>query len=431
MEISFPYGYDPRWYQEPLWKFMQTGGKRAIAVWHRRGGKDLTAINLTATLSMLKVGLYWHMFPTYAQGKKIAWDGKTKEGKPFRDAFPKELVSSVNNTEMKMTLSTGQIYQVVGADKPDSLVGPNPLGIIFSEWSLMSPVIWDLMQPILAENGGWAIFIFTPRGKNHAYKMLNKAKKNPRWFTEILPNSITKVISQEAIQEMKDAGMSEEMLAQEIECSFEAPVEGSYYGRLINKAEEQGRVCNVHWEPKLLVNTAWDLGIGDYMSIWFYQIYGMEIRIIDFYQNSGEGLEHYAKVLQEKDYVYGQHFAPHDITVRELSDGKSRLEKARSLGIRFVVGKQYEVSDGIESVRSILPRCWFDEKKTELGLECLKQYHKEYDENNKVFRDRPAHDWSSHAADSFRELAWSLRNRPKTPKKPQDVAQQEYNLFEQ
>jgi phage terminase large subunit len=429
MEIEFPVNYEPRWYQQPLWQFIESGGTRAVAVWHRRAGKDLNAINIAATLSMQKVGLYWHLFPTYAQGKKIAWDGKTRDGKPFLNAFPESLIVSKNNTEMKITLSTGQIYQVVGADKPDSLVGANPIGVILSEWSLMNPKIWDLIQPILAENGGWAIFIFTPRGKNHAYKMLQMAKKNPKWFAEVLPNSVTKVIHPDAVQEMRDSGMSDEMVAQEIECSFEAPVEGSYYGKLINKAEEEGRVCSVPWEPKLLVNTSWDLGMNDSMSIWFYQRYGFEVRIIDYYQNSGEGLQHYAKILREKDYVYDRHFAPHDIEVRELSDGKSRREKAKALGIRFEVGKQHEILDGIEQVRSTLPMCWFDEKKTEFGLECLKQYHKEWDEVRAVFRDNPAHDWSSHAADSFRELAWSLKNRPKKKSVEQTVAQSDYDMM--
>ncbi len=431
MKIKMPNDFTPRWYQEPLWKYMQGGGKRAVCVWHRRGGKDLNSINIAATLSMLRPGLYWHLFPTYAQGKKIAWDGKTKDGRPFLEAFPEQLVVGKNNTEMKITLSTGQIYQVVGADKPDSLVGPNPVGVILSEWSLMSPVIWDLIQPILAENGGWAIFIYTPRGKNHGYKMFNRAKKNANWFVSYLPNSVTKVVSDEAIEEMKVSGMSDEMIAQEMECSFEAPVEGSYYGKLMNKAEDEKRVCNLPWEPKLPVHTAWDLGIGDYMSIWFYQLYGHEIRVIDYYENSGEGLTHYIKHLKEKDYVYGNHYAPHDIEVRELSDGKSRWEKAKALGIRFIVGKQHDVSDGIEQVRSILPRCYFDESKCEIGLECLKQYHKEWDEKNNVFRDNPAHDWSSHGADAFRELAWSLRERPKKLSKPQEKAESEYDMFQQ
>lgn len=416
---------------------MQTGGflkKRAVVVAHRRYGKDLNAIHLCVTAAMQRVGLYWHLFPTYAQGKKIAWDGKTKEGKPFLDAFPAELVAATNNSEMKKTLKNGSIYQVVGADKPDSLVGANPLGLIVSEWSLMSPAVWKFMMPILAENDGWVIFIFTPRGKNHGYMMLQTAIKemaagNKNWFGGIFKNSYTKVVSEEAIQEMKTAGMDDAMIEQELECSFEAPIPGSYYGALMAKADKDGRIGKVPWEPLLQVDTAWDLGVGDSTAIWFYQTYGQEIRIIDYYENSGEGLPHYIKVLGQKDYVYGRHYAPHDIEVREFSSGKSRFEVARSLGIKFQVGHQFPIEEGIEAVRGIIPRCWFDATRCEVGIEGLKQYHKEWDDDKQCFRDRPTHDWSSHPADAFRELAMSFRNRPKHLKKPQQKAVDDYDVY--
>lgn len=437
-EITFPHQYTPRWYQTNLWKYMQKGGfrrKRGVWVVHRRGGKDLNAIHLINTAGAERPGLYWHVFPTYAQGKKIAWDGKTKEGKAFRAAFPTQLVEGENHTEMKMTLKNGVIYQVIGADKPDSLVGPNPVGIVFSEWSLMNPTVLDLMKPILAENEGWALFIYTPRGKNHGWKQLQLAKKNGidkggRWFWEVLPNSYTGVVSQEDIEQERREGMSDEMIAQEFDCSFDSPMEGSYYGKLLDKAEREKRIGNIPWDPKLPVHTAWDLGIGDYMSIWFYQVYGHEVRIIEYYQNCGEGLAHYAKFLKDKDYVYGNHYAPHDIEVRELGTGKSRKEVARGLGIRFIAGRQLPVDEGIEAVRGLLPQCWFDEKKCELGLDGLRSYHKEYDEDNKVFRDKPEHDWASHPADSFRELAVSLKKRSKGNKKPQEKAEHEYDPME-
>jgi hypothetical protein len=431
-QISIPYDFEPRWYQLNLWRHMQLNGfrkKRGVWVVHRRGGKDLNSINLIATAGMERPGLYWHLFPTYAQGKKIAWDGKTKAGRPFLDAFPKELIKSKNHTEMKLTTHNGIIYQVVGADKPDSLVGANPVGVILSEWSLMAPFVWELLQPILAENDGWCLFIFTPRGKNHGWKMLEMAKKNPNWFWEVLPNSVTKVIPDEAVQEMKDSGMSEEMIAQEIEVSFEAPVQGSYYGKLINAAETQGRITRVPWEPRLPVHTAWDLGVGDSTSIWFYQQYGLEVRLIDYYENSGEGLPHYAKILKEKDYAYGRHFAPHDIEVREFTSGKSRWDTARSLGIRFEVGKQLPIDEGIEAVRGLLPRCWFDSVKCEKGIEGLKQYHKEWDDDKQCFRDKPEHDWSSHPSDAFRELAMSIKSRPKNRGEQQTTADSQYDML--
>lgn len=411
---------------------MQNGGfrrKRAAVVWHRRAGKDLNAIHLINTAGAERQGLYWHLFPTYAQGKKIAWDGKTKDGKPFRDAFHPDMVAAVNHTEMKMTLKNGVTYQVIGADKPDSLVGANPVGIIMSEWSLMPPSVWTFLQPMLAENEGWALFIFTPRGKNHGWKTVEMAKRNPRWFWEILPNSYTQAVSEDAIQAMREEGMTEEMVEQEMECSFEAPVQGSYYGNLIAKAAAEGRIARVPYEPRLLVHTAWDLGMSDYTTIWAYQQYGFEKRIINYYQNSGEGLAHYAKKLREWDYVFGNHFAPHDIEVRELGTGVSRKKTAQSLGIKFITGQQLPIDDGIEAVRNILPSCWFDEKNCDEGIEALKQYHKEWDDDKHCFRDKPEHDWSSHAADGFRELAQSVKSAMKKAQKPQTTTLQDYDMM--
>lgn len=434
MSIELPFEFEPRWYQVPLWRYFQTGGfkkKRAAVIWPRRHGKDLDAINLVATAMAERPGLYWHVFPTYAQGKKIAWDGKTKEGRPFRSHFPPDLVSGENNTEMKLTLGRlNSIYQVVGADKPDSLVGANPVGVVLSEWALMAPYVWDLLQPILAENEGWALFIYTPRGKNHGYKTFRNMQKDPTAFAELRKNSETKVVTPEAIQSMRDHGMPDEMIEQEMECSFEAPVAGAYYGKMMTAARAEGRIGKVPWEPKLPVHTAWDLGMDDEMSIWFYQATGMEIRIIDLLKGRGEGLPHYAKEMGKKKYVYGRHFAPFDIEVRELGTGKSRKDTARELGIRFVVVRKHEVADGIETVRNIIPRCWFDEEKCEEGIESLTQYHKEWDEQLLTFKDKPEHDWSSHDADSFRTLAMgfnegSLRRKSSMP----THAQMDYDVF--
>lgn len=369
------------------------------------------------------------MFPFYSQGKKIAWDGRTKEGVSFLSSFPEQLVTGKNNTEMKLTLSTGTIYQVVGADKPDTLVGSNPIGVVLSEWSLMSPKVWQLIQPILAENDGWALFIYTPRGRNHGYKTLQVARKNPKWFAEVLPNSYTKAVTEEAIQEMRDSGMPDEMVDQEMECGFDTPIAGSYYGSHLNKVREAKRICKVPWESRLPVHTAWDLGVGDSTAIWMFQLIGAEIRIIDHLEATGEGLPYYAKELKAKPYVFGNHYAPHDIMVRELGSGKSRFEIARSLGIRFTVIPQHRIEDGIEIVRDILPRCWFDEEKCEYGIECLNQYHKEYDDLRMVYKNTPCHDWSSHSADAFRYLAKGAGYRLKKARKPDNPIKKDYNEF--
>lgn len=409
--IQVPNDWEPREYQKPLWSFLENGGKRAVAVWHRRAGKDLVAINWCATKAVEKPGLYWHLFPTYNQGRKIAWDGMTKTGRKFLDHFPEQLRKAVNNTEMRLTLKNGSIYQVVGTDNPDRLVGANPVGVIFSEYSLQDPRAWQHIRPILTENKGWAVFIYTARGRNHGYDMLNMAKKNDLWFHQVLTANDTQAISREDIEEEKDAGMPIEMIEQEFYCSFDAPLVGSYYGNYMARALADNRITSVPYDPLVEVHTAWDLGIGDSTAIIFFQVVGLEIRIIDYYENDGEGLAHYAKIIREKEYAYGEHIGPHDLQVREMSTGKSRIESARGLGLRFRIIPNLRVDDGIEAVRTILSRCWFDTKKCERLIEALRQYRKDFDDRNKVFRNTPLHDWTSHPADALRYMALGLKDR--------------------
>lgn len=431
MNISLPYNFTPRTYQVPLWRYMEDSapGKRAVCVWHRRAGKDLTAMNITAPKMFERPGMYWHMLPTYKQGRSIVWNGCTRDGRKFLDHFPKELVEAENATEMRMTFKNGAIWQVVGTDNPNSLVGTNPFGVVFSEFSLHDPVAWDYIRPILAENGGWALFIYTARGKNHGFKLLEMAKKNEKWFHQVLkagsgsgatkrPDG-TPVISDEIIDDERRSGMSEEMIEQEFYCSFDAPMVGAYYASQMRDADKQHRIGKVPWEPKLLVDTAWDLGVDDSTSIWFIQRYGMEYRAIDYYENSGEGLTHYVKILKEKAYAYGKHFAPHDIEVREFSSGKSRVETGRMLGIRFTTVQRHDVEDGIEAVRNILSSFWMDENNCERGINGLREYRKEWDEEKKVFRGTPLHNWASHPADAFRTYAWGVKSRPRHVKPPQ------------
>ena len=410
-EITVPVDWAPRPYQFPLWKFLEDGGKRAVAVWHRRAGKDLLSINWCAVSALTRPGLYWHLFPTYNQGRKIAWDGMTRDGRKFIDHFPQETWEAVNNTEMRLTLKNGSIYQVVGTDNVDRLVGANPVGVVFSEYSLQDPRAWDYIRPILAENGGWALFIYTARGRNHGYDLLNMAKRNEKWFQQTLSVDDTRAISQEAVDEERDSGMPDEMIQQEFYCSFDAPLVGSYYGNAMARLLADGKITGVPYEQRLEVHTSWDLGMNDSTAIIFFQRHGGEIRIIDYYESSGEGLAHYVKILKEKEYLYGEHIAPHDIQVREMGTGKSRLEVARELGIRFRVAANLRIDDGIEAVRTTLPKCFFDEKKCSHLIEALRQYRKDFDEKHKVFRDRPLHDWTSHPADAMRYLAVGLRDQ--------------------
>lgn len=428
--IKVPIDWQPRPYQLALWKFLEGGGKRAVAVWHRRAGKDLSSINWCAVSALTRPGLYWHLFPTYNQGRKIAWDGMTRDGRKFLEHFPKEMWEAVNNTEMRLTLKNGSIYQVVGTDNVDRLVGANPVGVVFSEYSLQDPRAWNYIRPILAENGGWALFIYTARGRNHGYDLLNMAKKNESWFQQVLTVEDTRAIPIEAVDEERASGMPEEMIQQEFYCSFDAPLVGSYYGNAMARLLADGHLGKIPYDPVLEVHTAWDLGVGDSTSIVFFQMSGNEIRLIDYYENSGEGLPHYVKILREKEYVYGDHFAPHDIQVRDFSTGKSRIEVARELGVKFRIVANLRIDDGIEAVRSVLPRCYFDETKTAHLIEALRQYRKDFDDKNKVFRDKPMHDWTSHPADAMRYLALGIRDRinRRNINLPR-LAEAEYSIF--
>jgi len=448
-EIVLPYKWKPRSYQMHAWRYFQgpEEGKRGAAVWHRRAGKDLFAINLCSVKSMERVGLYWHLLPTYKQGRAIVWNGSTRDGRKFLDHFHPDLIKSKNGTEMSVDFVNGSRYQVVGTDDIDSLVGTNPIGCVFSEYSLHDPGAWEYIRPILLENGGWALFIYTPRGKNHGFTMKEMAKKNERWLCSLLtagdgPNSTKRddgrpVISDEMIQQERNEGVEEAMIQQEYFISFDAPLTGAYYGTQMANAEKEKRICGVPHEPRLPVDTWWDLGMDDSTTIVFTQRVGQEEHVIDYYENSGEGLAHYAKAVRgqldgmfhRQEYTYGTHNAPHDIEVRELGTGKSRRETAASLGLKFRVVKKHDVEDGIEQVRNVLPQCWFDLTRCERLINALSSYTKEYDEKRKVYKNHPCHDWSSHGADAFRMFAMGRKDRVKRDKKIQQDAVDEHNYL--
>jgi hypothetical protein len=321
---------------------------------------------------------------------------------------------------MFIRFKNGSTWQLVGSDTYDSLVGSPPIGVTASEWALADPAAWAYLRPILRENGGWAVFNYTPRGENHGFDLYQMAQNDPEhWFCQLLTVNDTKVIPQDVLdQERKEIIQkdgNDALYQQEYMCSFTVPIAGAYYASHLMKAENEGRITNVPIETSLPVDTFWDLGIDDSTTIWFVQAAGQELRVIDYYENSGEGLAYYAKVLQDKGYVYGRHFAPHDIQVRELGSGKSRLETARGLGINFKVAPMLSIEDGIEAARNILSRCWFDKTRCHKGLNALKSYHKEWDEKNKVYRPHPEHDWSSHGADAFRTFAVSYKKPMQMP----------------
>lgn len=430
--IRIPNNWTPRPHQRALWDYLEAGGKRAAAVWHRRAGKDSVAINWTATAGLQRVGTYWHMLPEAAQGRKVIWDGIDRQGRRIIDqAFPKEIRRGQNEHEMKIELLNGSIWQVVGSDNYNSLIGANPIGIVFSEWSVAKPSAWDYMRPILAENGGWALFIYTPRGRNHGHAIYQVAKNNPRWFAELLTVNETKILPPELIDDERASGMDESMIEQEYYCSFEGAMVGSYYGKIINELDRAGRITDVAYDSAVPVHTFWDLGYSDDTAIWFAQIIRGEVHVIDYYASQGHDIQHYVDVIRDKPYYYGLwHWIPHDARAKTLAaNGRSTEQQMNEAGLKTRIVPQLTVQDGIQAARVTLQLCWFDAERTKDGLESLRQYQREWDEDKRMFADRPKHDFSSHAADAFRylSLAWREEIAPKQPEPPKWVLDQTFD----
>jgi len=406
MEIHLPYEFVPRNYQyNTLNAMLDPNITRGIAVIPRRNGKDLTMWQGLIANAFQRVGLYYYLAPYYNQVRQIIWEGFTKEGKRFLDYIPPQLIASKTKIDMRIDLINGSQIKLQGSDQIDRIVGTNPIFCVFTEYSLHKPGAWEYLRPVLAENGGQAWFNGTPRGFNHFYTQYQKALNDPNWFVEYLTRDDTGVPTLEAIEADRQSGMPEELIKQEYYCSFLAGSVGSFYGSQMEKLRNDGHITVVPHEPRLPVYTAWDLGVGDKTAIWFAQLFRNELRIIDYYENEGEGLPHYIKVLREKPYVYEEHFAPHDIEVREFTSGVSRYETASELGLDFTVAPKLKIEEGINAVRNILPRCYFDAHNCSSGIEALTHYKKQKDEKRNVFSTKPVHDWASDGADAFRTLA--------------------------
>jgi hypothetical protein len=408
--IRIPYKYEPREYQKDLYNAITDGFKRCVAVWHRRAGKDKTLINIIAREMHKRVGSYYYFFPTYNQGRKILWDGTDKDGMRFMDHLPMAIREKTNEAEMKIRLNNGSLFQIIGTDNYNAVMGTNPVGCVFSEYSIQDPSAWDFIRPILAENGGWAIFIFTPRGKNHGWHLLQMAKRNPEWFVSVLSVDDTKAIPHEVIASERASGMSEDLIAQEFWVSFDASVPGAYFANEMRAAREQGRIGVVTIEPDLPVHTAWDLGIDDSTSIWFYQTVGREIHKVNYYSGSGQALQHYANYIKDwmnrNRVVSGTLHLPHDGSKRELQTGRSAQDFLKDQGFDVkVVERPKSKEVAIEDMRRVLGRCWFDEMRCERGIDCLQSYHSEYDEKRGVLGIHPVHDWASHGSDAFQTMA--------------------------
>lgn len=455
MQVALPHLFQPRSYQHGPFEAYQRGIRRFITAWHRKAGKDLTWWNFTILRAMERQGMFWYVLPTYEQAKNVIWYGFSKEprtadddygtvlqaGQRFLDHIPAALLAKEpNNSDLLITLVNGSMIKLMGSDKTDSIVGPNPIGIVLSEFAIQFPEVLDLLTPILEQNQGWLAINSTPRSQNHFYRMWQVARANPqRWFSSLLTIEDTKrdspgenggaAVTKDQIEQLRREGMDEDWIQQEYYCSFFGTHTGAYYGKIVGDIDQRGQIRDVPWEPEYPVFTAWDLGVADATAIWFGQICGRELHIIDYFEASGEGLPYFARELRNRPYYYSNHWAPHDIEVRELGSGKSRKEIASTLGIYFRVVPNLPLQDGIDAVRVVLNRCFFDRVKCDKGLRALRGYRKEWDAKKGDYRSYPFHDKWSHGADAFRYLAL-IADRESSAFAPATSVNTDFNIFQ-
>lgn len=487
--ITLPYNFTPREYQYPVLRYYDEmpNRQRAFLLAHRRTGKDLLAWNILVKETQKRVGTYWHVLPLLNQARKIIWTGSTKDGIPFLDFIPPPLIASKRDDDMSIRLTNGSLIQLVGADRIDSLMGSNPVGVNLSEFALMKPSVWDYLSPILNENDGWANFITTPRGRNHAFDLFKSmvdasATKGAKYFVQVLTVDDTRkpvlddkgeiiydknnnpvmvpVIPPEAIQEQRDLNVPEEIIQQEYYCSFEAGMVGAYYTEAITKLEKEGRASKNPnlFNPSLPVYTAWDIGFSDAMSIWYFQIDKSNINVIEYNEFVGRSLIECCYIVQgqwdklrtecgweddavsrtmslyqhHEGYKYKIHFGPHDLDQTDISIGVTRRSVAKKHGIKFKLVPRTDVQSGIDLVRRILINVHFDLTRTNDGVRALKEYHKEWNETKQMYEEKPCHDWSSHGADGFRYLAQAIVTHidKSLDRKTPDTAEFRFNPLE-
>ncbi len=417
--IELPNDWKPRPYQEDLWRFLHSGGKRAIEIWPRRHGKDDVGLHWTACAAHERVGNYWHLLPQQNQARKAIWDAVNPHTGRRRidEAFPQELRETTRNDEMFIRFKCGSSWQVLGSDNFDALVGTPPIGVIFSEWALSNPQAWSILRPILAENGGWALFITTPRGRNHAHRMYEMAKADPEfWHASHLTSLNTGVFDEATLERERIELVSERgetdgqaIFDQEYMCSWSAALPGAYYAAVIDKMEREGAIGRVPYNPGRQVHTAWDLGANDMTVIWFMQRTQMGWAAIDYLANTSKGMDWYVKAIRDKPYIYGEHLLPHDGDRQNqaLPEAASLADQARSLGLKNIriIPRTQSVANDINEVRKVLPTCVFDAEKCAHGIDALRSYRRIWDEKLKAYKDHPLHDWASDPADAFRTFA--------------------------
>lgn len=438
-DISLPHNWKPRPHQRAIWRYLEGGGKRAILHAHRRFGKDDIALHHTACAAHEHVGTYWHMCPEGEQVRKAIWDAVNPHTglRRIDEAFPAVLRDTTHDNKMFIRFKNGSTWQAVGSDNYQSLVGTPPLGITFSEWSKAHPGAWAYLAPILVENGGWALFITTPEGRNHSHAMHQLAKTDPAWFAQIVTvedtiaacraAGVAPPVTLEAVETQRreyHALFGEEagdaLIQQEWWCSFQAAVLGAYYGKALEAAERDGRICKIEMIPGYPVNTAWDIGIDDPMAIWVFQIGPGFLHVLAYIEGSNEGFDFYCEWLAERGYVPQRHkgelrgddWVPHDAKQREpgAPKGATRIQTLFTLGRNPKLVPDHKPMDRINAGRRLIasPTTYFDADGCKVGLEMLRAYKQKWDMNNRVFMKTALHNFASHGADGWGHLAMAV-----------------------
>ena len=436
IELDLPFnGWAPRPHQRKLWRHLARGGKRAMAVWHRRAGKDEVCLHHTAVAAFERVGNYWHCLPEFLQGRKAIWTAiNAHTGKRRIDeAFPQKLRANTNDNEMFIRFHNGSTWQVIGSDRYDATVGAGVAGIVYSEWALANPSAWAYHRPMVEENQGWAAFITTPRGRNHALAMFRHAEQSPDWFAELLTAEDTGALTQAALAAAlkeytalygMDVGTAQ--YKQEYFCDWQAAILGAYFAFEMAQVRSEGRVIAVEADPDRPVHRAWDLGVRDDTSIWWWQVQGAQPIILDHYAASGAGVDHFAGEIEKRRDIHGwkdgTDWVPHDAKVKEFGTGKTRVESMQALGLHPMLVPWATFADGIEAARRTLPLCVFHPRTEETGIAALEQYRREWDDDKKCFKPTALHDWTSHPSDAFRYLAMSYRAAPRLRDSPLEAA---------
>lgn len=412
--LVLPHKFQPRSYQLAALKSLDQGIKRAVLVWARGLGKDLMSMNYLIKRAMQQPGVYLHCFPNYSQAKRAIWKSvhNTHDGEAisYLDHIPPEIIKRKNSSEMMIEFANGSIYCVMGVDGKNAMRarGMNPSFVILSEYAFMDPESWRTLEPRVKQNNGTAIFISTPNGQNHFYELYNYAKQDTKnYYHSLVTVENANTLTHEDIEQLRKEGVPEDFIQQEYYCSFKRGAEGSYYGKLIQKARDDQRICDLPIIPDLPIHTSWDIGIGDKTAIWIFQrLRNGNYNFINYYENDGEGLEHYVKYLNRFKEMHaiewGLHFVPHDMRNKEWTSGVDRLSTAKDFGYHMTVVPKKSIEEGIQAARSLLPLCYFDQERCALGIKCLDFYRKKYNESLKVYYDEPCHDRWSHGADAFR-----------------------------